>query len=259
MSKQVQRFADRRSRARCTQIGEPVLAQPARCGQPPIEPAAMNRLSSSIALLLLISASAQADDSKRQHLELTAQRGMQQLSDGLYARASVGGASLVATNEAGKLELAVRVDALRAQLQQRFARTGQTPVQRQLLERLQQTAAALRAEAALKIHPGLPVRCSLGSEPVALATASEGSNASAQAVNQPGYDKAADSYNEVWTFTDRSSRQTITAGPAGAEASVLHVASCVSVAHAQVNCPAQEFAVARAIAWSFSQAPACNR
>ncbi len=219
----------------------------------------MTRYTTLALLLFGATASAQADDSKRQHLTLTDQHGMQQASDGLYVRATDTGASLVATSSSGKLELAARIDALRVQLEQRFARQGQTPVRRQLLERLRETAFSLRAEASLKIHPSLPTRCSIGSEPLAVANASDGIVASAQALNQPGDDKAADSYNEVWAYTDRSSRQAVATGPAAAEATVQQGASCFAVAHARVDCPTQEFAVARAIAWSFSQAPACNR
>lgn len=180
------------------------------------------------------------------------------VADGLYATEHADGASFLAVNAAGKSELAKRIDEVRAEATLRYAADGIQGNEQSVLDRLAASAQALRQEGSAKASQTSGGSCGNGNTLRTTASATNGYNASASAVNAIDFGPATPTQNQAVAYNDFNYNESTATGLAAAQASVSDSGSCVSVAEGRVTCPGATVPASRAFAYSMSRAPACR-
>lgn len=180
------------------------------------------------------------------------------ISDGLYATLHAHSGSFVATNAAGKLELARRIEDVRAQALAAYSVDGLQPNEEGVLARLTASAQSLRQEATIKASQSSGGTCGNGNTLHTSAIATNGYNASAFAVNAIDFGPATPTLNYAVAYNDFNSNEVTATGLVAAQTSVSNPGSCISVAEARVTCPGATVAASRSFAYSINRAPACR-
>lgn len=191
--------------------------------------------SITFAVLLAVGPLAQAKPLSV-HDELTQNRGMTEVSPGLYQRIDGSEKAYVATSQTGKQALAAhiqsRVDALTASMGKRQA----TPSQLQLLGQMEDAALALTQDSR-KDSQSSNGSCASYALVYAFASADYGTDAYANAGIALDFGPTTPTQNEAWAWTDGAFNYDSGTGLDAAITSAYTSYSCYSAAYAQVTCP----------------------
>ncbi len=188
--------------------------------------------------------------------QLTVDRGMIKVADGLYARINNDRESYVVTNANGQHALSLRLTQIHDLLKSRFAKKGFDPAHAKLLERLQTSAEQWAERATRKDYQ--TGGCGNGSSTAAYAATNDGIDAVASAVNALDFSPPTPTTNEALAYNDYQYSQDTKTGLDQATAQVSHPASCFAYAEATVTCPGGGLASAPAVSASWNWAPRCN-
>lgn len=183
--------------------------------------------------------------------------GLKPVADGLYASYTKDGATFVPTNNAGRLALAAHIDALKQQQAARLGADGLNSFEQDLIERLEQSAQTLKAQASQKAYDSDGGTCGNGNTLSTIAIAQGGYLASASAVNALDFGPATPTTNVASAYNDFSSDYSVQYGLTAAAADVNDYGSCISVAEASVTCPGNSYPSSYAFTYSSSRARHC--
>ena len=224
----------------------------------------MNKLNAIAAFVMLGLAlsSAQAQGPAGSALEKSLlESGYVALSDGLYADSSVSGKALVATNAAGHTALADQLQADHAQDLRIAQKDGVSRSEQRVLDSLLSKIQSLRQAATTqaKITQSNFGACLTpnGATLYASSSSSNGTSASATAVNALDFGPITPTDNYAEAGTEFSSNSGYGVGASPANASASQAQSCFAYGYGSVTCPGENAPGVSAYASSLGRARRC--
>jgi hypothetical protein len=198
----------------------------------------------------MLPALASAADSQSLRNRLTLEQGMTMVSDGLYLEKTATGESYVATNTSGRRALALKVRAVQLESEKRMKDRASTHAQ---------GVASAKTEALLQLLETPQSKrfmeregyCSGGAQLYASASATNGTAASAYAVNALDFGPVTPTANYADAYTDNTGYASYGTGYGAAQAQTYESPSCFSNAYASVTCPNDS--APAVVAWAFSR------